>query len=319
MTSPPPIPLGDPLTSVDRMLALLEENFPAVDQLPPEEVRQIIRSRAVPVTNLDDVATTRDVTLTDGPVLRVYHPHGQAADAPAILYFHGGGWMFCGIDSHDGFCRRVARETGAVVVSVDYRLAPEHRFPAALNDGFGALEWLVGSDLGIDPARIAVMGDSAGGNLAAALCLMARDRGGPAIAGQVLLYPVLAPDFETEGYRRFGTGHYNTTAAMRHYWRNYLGGDERPDPPDLAAPLWAASHAGLPPAIIVVPGRDPTCSEAESYAAALRGAGVALRLRSYPDMFHGFMTLLAFDPAEGARRLLWSDMAKLLAKKGQSR
>lgn len=302
----------DPLQSVDQMLRLLDAGFPNPQSLPHEELRALIAARAAEVTNENDVREARDHLLPGGLALRSYHPHGQSDKAPAILFLHGGGWVFCGINSHDGFCRRLARETGAVVLAVDYRLAPEHPFPAAPEDAGRALDWLTenATALGVDPSCIIAMGDSAGGNLAAALCLQRRGAG---IAGQVLLYPVLDMDFTTEGYRRFGTGHYNTTDNMRWYWRQYLGGDVLPDPPWAAAPLRAPALVGMPPAVIVVPGRDPTCSEGLAWGRALRAAGVGLRLRYYPDMFHGFLTMLAFAPAEGPRGMLWADIRALIS------
>ena len=157
-----------------------------------------------------------------------------------------------------------------------------------------------------------VMGDSAGGNLAAVSCLMARDRGGVRPLGQVMLYPVISPDFETDSYRRYATGHFNTREAMRWYWRHYMGGDDLPQPAEYAAPLRAASLAGLPPAIVVTAGRDPLCSEGALYAAALRDAGVPVRHRHYPELFHGFATIAGFAPATQAQIVMWRDIDAFL-------
>ncbi|MGY1812090.1 alpha/beta hydrolase [Blastococcus sp. SYSU D00820] len=304
---------------VTRMLELLDGGFPRVHEMTGPEARAAVAARAQPVDNLDDVRSAEDVLVptAEGPVpVRVYRPHGEVdAPLPVVLFFHGGGFVFCSLDSHDGFCRRVAKNTGALVVSVDYRLAPEHRAPAAARDAHAALCWVAENavELGADPTRIVTMGDSAGGNLAAVVCLMARDLGGPRPAGQVLAYPVIEPDFDTPSYQRYATGHFNTRAAMQWYWEQYLGGADVPEPAAYVAPLRADSHAGLPPAVVVTAGRDPLCSEGESYVAALRRAGVPVRHRHYPELFHGFLTLAAFGPAIAARELLWADVAGLLS------
>jgi acetyl esterase/lipase len=315
---PTPYPFADPLEEIDEMLATLDGSFPKVDGLEPQALRAQIQERAVPPGNIDDVASTEDLTLEGGLRLRLYHPHGAAANRPAVLFFHGGGFVFCSVETHDGFCRRLSRETGALVVSVDYRLAPEHPYPAALDDAVRALEWLVAAAprLNLDQRRLLVAGDSAGGNLAAALCLVARDRADLPVAGQILLYPMIEPNFETDSYRRFGSGHYNTRDAMIWYWRQYLGSGDLTDPPAGAAPIRATSLGGLPPTIMVLPGRDPAASEGAAYADALRRAGVPLRLRLYPEMFHGFVTMMAFSPAEDARALLWADIAGFLIGAG---
>ena len=187
----------------------------------------------------EPVAEVRDQTIPgpggDIPV-RIYRPDGS--DLPILVYAHGGGFVFCDLDSHDGLCRNIANRIPAVVVSVAYRLAPEHRWPAAADDFYAATQWAAhnAADLGGDPGRIAVGGDSAGGNLAAVTALMARDRGGPHLAAQLLLYPVLAADFDNESYRLFGNGYYNPKPAMQWYWDQYVPVGDRPRHP-YAAPL----------------------------------------------------------------------------------
>lgn len=304
---------------VDEMLALLDAGFPPVSTLTPAEVRGLVASRAQPVTNTDDVRSATDELIElGGSVLRVriYQPHGDADTArPAVVFFHGGGFVFCGIESHDGFCRAMSRNLSAVVVSVEYRLAPEAKAPAAAQDAFLATDWVArnAERLQVDPRRLLVAGDSAGGNLAAVVCLMARDAAGPEIAGQVLLYPVIEPIFDNDGHQRFGSGCYNTTDNMRWYWAQYLPADGIPEPVEYVVPSRASSHAGLPPAVVVTPGRDPLTTEGEEYVATLRAAGVPVRHRHYPDLFHGFVSMAALEAGASARELLWSDVSTLLS------
>ena len=220
-----------------------------------------------------------------GPVpLRRYEPV-EAPPRGRILYMHGGGWVFGTLDGFDPVCRQLAHETGAEVVSVDYRLAPEHPFPQPLDDCWAALLAVAGD------TPIAVMGDSAGGNLAAALALRARDRGGPAITLQVLLYPLLSPDFERPSLRMFGDGDYLiSTTDVQWFWDHHTGPADRTNPE--AAPLAATDLTGLPEAILVLAGCDPLHDEGAAYAAALETAGVAVTLRDHPGMAHGFFTLV---------------------------
>lgn len=312
------------------LLQVLDEGFPAVHEMSGAEARAAVAARAAVVTNIDDVHSTEDrtVPLTDregaGEIgVRVYHPHsdapGRDGARPGVVFLHGGGFVFCDLESHDGFCRRIAKHTGAVVVSVDYRRAPEHRAPTAAEDAYAATCWTAehAAELGIDARRIVVAGDSAGGNLAAVVALMARDRSGPELAGQVLLYPVIEPDFDSPSYQRYAEGHFNTRAAMEWYWTQYLGGHPAstplPEPAAYVVPS-RADLADLPPAVVVTAGRDPLSSEGEAYARALRGAGNAVRHRHYPDLFHGFVTIGPFRAAESARELLWADISALVAR-----
>ena len=228
---------------------------------------------------------------------RRYRPTAHAPTA-RIVYFHGGGWVFGTLDAFDPVCRELAVAANAEVVSVDYRLAPEHRFPGPLEDAFAAL-----SALAADGLPLAVMGDSAGANLAAACALLARQERGPAIHLQVLVYPIVDHDFERASYGEFGGGGFLLSRAdMEWYWRHYA-----PDLADrtnaLASPLHAPDLFGLPPAMLLVAGCDPLRDEGLAYAEALKGAGVDVDLRVFPDMTHGFFTMVGMlDPADAAVR-----------------
>ncbi|NIH83874.1 alpha/beta hydrolase [Amycolatopsis granulosa] len=299
---------------VSAVIQALDTGFPPIEEMTGAQARAAIAARRQPVRNLDDVARTEDRVLAgpggDLPV-RVYFPH-HAGDEPrpVVVFCHGGGFVFCDIESHDGFCREMSAGTGAVVVSVDYRLAPEHKAPAAADDACAAFRWAAAhaAELGGDPARVFVAGDSAGGNLAAVACLTARDEGGPAVAGQVLIYPVLDPSCDTESYHRYATGFGNTKAHMEWYWRQYLPGDGIPEPRHRIVPSAADTLRGLPPAIVVTAGLDPLASEGRAYAGALARDGVPVTHRHYPGLFHGFLTIATLQAARSARALLWHDL-----------
>jgi acetyl esterase len=305
--------------AVQATLRVLNADFPRVQTMTAAAARAAVAQRRVPVQNIDDVRRTVDrrVPGAAGDIgVRVYYPHGdQYDDRPGIVFCHGGGFVFCDIESHDGFCRALARGTQAVVVSVDYRLAPEHRAPAAAYDAFMVFCWVVehAAELGIDPTRAAVAGDSAGGNLAAITAILCRERAVARPAAQLLLYPAIDPSFDTVSYQRYATGYFNTRAAMQWYWQQYLGAEAAFDPPYLVAPARVDSHADLPPAVIVTAGLDPLHSEGCDYARRLRDAGVGVVHRDFPGLFHGFMTIHSFAPAASARELVFDDVRRLLA------
>jgi acetyl esterase len=301
---------------VAALIDTLDAAFPAVHTMTGAEARAAIRSRFVPNPAPEPVAKVRDLCVdVDGGsiAIRVYRPEAVSA-LPVLVYAHGGGFVFCDIDSHDGLCRSLANLIPAVVVSVDYRLAPEHSWPTAAEDVYAVTRWVVdhAADLGGDPARVVVGGDSAGGNLAAVTAVMARDRRGPDLAAQLLLYPVIAADFDTESYRLFGSGYYNPRPALQWYWDQYV-----PDAADrehpYAAPL-NATLTGLPPAVIVLAGHDPLRDEGIAYADALAAAGVATVRCPFEGGIHGFMTMPMLDIAHTARRQASSELAELLVR-----
>lgn len=298
---------------VETMLKALDAGFPDVTTVPPPELRDLIRSRRAPLQHLPAMRDVHDITI-DGPggdlSLRVYRPDRSEAEIPVVVFAHGGGFVFCDLDSHDEFCRSMADGTGAVVVSVDYRLAPEHRAPAAHDDMYAALEWAAANaaTYGGDPARIVLAGDSAGGNLAATVAIAARDNDGPRVFGQALFYPVIDDDFDTESYRKYGSGYYNTTKAMKWYWEQYAP-DGRDDP--RVIPTRADSLAGLPQAVVITAELDPPCSSGDDYAQRLAAAGVDVRHRRFDGLFHGFLTFPSLSLTEPARQEIWKMVRSL--------
>jgi acetyl esterase len=265
----------------------------------------------VPLRRVEDV----ELPVPGAPAARarIYWPDDDGP-LPGIVFFHGGGFVVSSVAGHDAFARKLAAGVGAVVVSVDYRLAPEHSFPAAVDDAVAATSWVCkqAASLGIDPARIAVAGDSAGGNLAAVACLRARDQSGPPLAAQLLIYPVLDARQDSESYRSNATGYFLTAAHMTWFWEQYLAGAD-PDNPDVS-PLRAPNLAGLPPAIVVVAEHDPLRDDGRAYAELLYGTGNEVQLFDYPGMFHGFFGLVdqlptarqANDEVFRALRGIWS-------------
>ncbi|RKT87165.1 acetyl esterase [Saccharopolyspora antimicrobica] len=306
---------------VAAVIQSLDAGFPRVEEMTGPEARAAIAARRQPVRNPDVVAKTEDRRIP-GPggelPVRLYFPHHDGDGAlPVVVFCHGGGFVFCDLESHDGFCRELSARTESVVISVDYRLAPEHRAPAAAHDAYAALTWAAENarELGGDPDRLLIAGDSAGGNLAASACLLARDAGGPGVAAQVLIYPALDPACDSASYRERGSGYGNTKAAMEWYWRQYLPADGAVEPRYQVEPLAADTFRGLPPAIVVTAGLDPLSDDGRAYAAALARDGVAVTHRHYPGLFHGFLTIMPLQAGQSARDLLWHDL-RAAAKRG---
>jgi acetyl esterase len=237
------------------------------------------------------VAEVRDHAVP-GPAgdiaVRVYSPAGAHGAVPVVAYFHGGGWALGSIDSFDTVCRALANAAGAVVASVGYRLAPEHRFPAAVDDCLAATRWLASaaSELGGDGTRLAVAGDSAGGNLAAIVARRLRDEGGSPVRFQALIYPATDAALNTPSYREFAEGYGLTAEGMQRFWALYLDGADGAQPD--ASPLRADDLSGLPPAFVLTAEADVLRDEGEAYAARLRDAGVDVDLRRFEGATHGF-------------------------------
>jgi len=294
----------------------LDGGFPPVHEMSGGEARALIRSRLVPPAQPESIGEVADRSVEGqgGPIpVRVYRPEA-VGPLPIVVYAHGGGFVFCDLDSHDGLCRNIANLVPAVVVSVGYRLAPEHSWPAAAEDVYAVTCWASdnAAALGADPGRLVVGGDSAGGNLAAVTAVLARDRGGPMPAAQLLLYPVIAADFDTESYRLFGQGYYNPKPALQWYWDCYVPSfEDRAHP--YATPL-NADLRGLPPAVVVVAGHDPLRDEGLAFGAALEAAGVPTVQLRYEGGIHGFMTMPMLDIAHRARKEAVAALADLLRR-----
>lgn len=272
-----------------------------------EELRAavIANSARMPKRPVATIAGTRDLTLP-GPAgdlpARLYTPQGEGP-FPLTVFFHGGGFVAYSIETHDGVCRELCAGANTAVLSVEYRLAPEHRFPAPVEDAYAALVWAAahGEELGVDPTRLAVAGDSAGANLAIACTLRARDEGGPALRAQLLIYP--AADFvNVDRYpsrRENATGYFLTEERMKFFGQMYLANPEDAAHPHVS-PLHAADLRGLPPALILTAEFDPLRDEGMAYAEALKAAGGRATHQPGPGMIHGFANMTALSPAAAA-------------------
>jgi acetyl esterase/lipase len=263
------------------------EGLPPLDAMSPEEARAIPEAISQLIGPGPEVAEVRDVEIPCGAgdiVGRVYEPVPDPA--ATIVYYHGGGWVIGSLDSWDALCRTIAADSGCRVVSVDYRLAPEHPFPAAADDAYDSFVWVATNLAGGRP--VVVAGDSAGGNLAAVTALRARDEDGPPIALQVLVYPVVDHDLTTASYETYAdAGLILNRAEMVWFWDHYVPDAAHRSHPH-ASPLRAADHAGLPPAYVLIAEHDPLRDEGLAYAAALEEAGVPVTVRRFDDQIHAF-------------------------------
>jgi acetyl esterase len=296
---------------LDPELAALLEAAPAFDPaqlktVPVAEYRETMKQAILALGPSPEIVASVIDGVIDGPggdlPIRIYTPD---ADGPLgiAVFFHGSGFVICDLDTHDHECRVLANRAGVIVVSVDYRLAPEHQFPAAIEDGLAALEWAAAhcDTLGADPARIALVGDSAGGDIAAVVAQLARDAGGPPVAFQMLIYPVTDLRGDTQSYIDNATGYGLSAETMRWYVEQYVRtAADVLDP--RASPLLASSLAGLPAAFVAVCEYDPLRDEGKQYAHRMRDAGVDVILRRYDGAIHGIFQMSRFTRI-GARML----------------
>jgi acetyl esterase len=266
---------------------IARSSLPQYHTVSPFVARRIYHDmRAVLAPKAPELPEVR-LLATQNYALRVYRPVRDQT-LPALVYFHGGGWTIGDLDSHDVLCRQLALGAQCVVVSVDYRLAPEYPFPAAVEDCFAATRYVAENAAKLKISGIAVGGDSAGGNLAATVALLARDAGGPALAFQLLIYPATDQRGGTASYERNAEGYLLTRDAMQYFRRAYLPNEK--DWTDWrASPLLAKSHANLPPALVITAGYDPLLDEGRAYADRLSAAGNNVTYREFADMVHGFI------------------------------
>jgi|TARA_B100001964_G_scaffold239425_1_gene306826 acetyl esterase len=271
-----------------------ELGLPPNHTISPEEARTNLLSKPRPKGPEVDKVEDRIIANGDFQVpVRIYIPEGLGP-FPVLNWFHGGGWVLGNLETSDEIARHLAVGTDCVVVSVDYRLAPEAKFPVPFEDCYAVTQWIAhnAASINVDPSRIAVGGDSAGGNLAAAVSLAAKDRGSPPIIFQLLVYPVTAMNFGTGSYKQNADGYALTMNSMKWYWNHYLSSDADASNP-YAAPLAAKDLSRLPPALVITAEFDPLRDEGEAYAKKLQDAGVSATATRYDGMIHGFFGMSA--------------------------
>ena len=283
-----------PLDAVVKVVLdqLAAQEGPAVSDVSPQAAREMyaaisgMSGAPAPVENVED----RDIPGPGGEIpVRIYTP-ALSGPLPALVYFHGGGWVIGDLDTHDAICRTLANSARCVVVSVDYRLAPEHKFPAAVDDAYAATVWVAdhAEEIGVDKRRVAVGGDSAGGNLAAVVALIARGKSTPRLAYQLLVYPSTdSGAFETPSHVENAEGYFLTKDLVKWFLAHYTRSEADALDPRLS-PLRADDLVGLPPALVITAEFDPLRDEGEAYAARLRDDGVPVTVTRYDGMIHGF-------------------------------
>ena len=292
------------LPAMQFVCSLAARQSPAMETLPPEEARKMQENAPFDLDPEPEGVETRElsVPVQGGTIaVRAYAPAGASGALPGLVYFHGGGWVIGSLQSHHGLCARLALLVGCRVFSVDYRLAPEHRFPVAAEDCDAAFSWVLenATDLGVDPARLAAGGDSAGGNLAAVLCLRRKAAAAPLPCVQLLLYPVTDLAFETKSFEECGEGFLLTRGMMEWFREHYAPNEDDWRNPQ-ASPLRAEDLSGHPPAILVTAGFDPLRDEGAAYGENLRAAGVEVESREFPSLIHGFANLSLIPEARAA-------------------
>ena len=297
MTDISPSRADEPNPDVQSFLGLYNSlDVPALHEVTPERARELFEQFAdvspeIPLPTVED----RTVAGPGGEIpVRVYDSQEATGERPLVLFFHGGGFAVGSVDTHDGPCRKLAVETGYPVVSVDYRLAPDHPFPAALRDCYATLEWAADGPAGLnaDTEHLVVAGDSAGGNLATTTALLARDRNGPEIAYQVLVYPVTGNAPETEAYRENATGYFLTADLVDWYRGLYL--ESNIDEGNVyARPRLCRDLSGLPPATVLTAGYDPLRDDGAAYAERLAEDGVPVSYHNFPGLIHGFLNMIS--------------------------
>lgn len=285
---------------------LAAQNAPPIYKLTPEEARQtLLRAQSGPVQKPDAQIKDSTVDSPAGPVrLRTIRPVGAADRTPVILYFHGGGWVMGDAETHDRLVRELAVGAGATVVFVDFGRAPEHQYPVAIDQAYAATRYVAehGAEFGVDSTRLAVAGDSVGGNMATVVSLLAKQRSGRRIKGQLLFYPVTNADFETESYKQFANGPWLTLPAMQWFWDQYLPDRSKRTEPN-ASPLLAPLDqlAGLPRTLIITAENDVLRDEGEAYGRTLLKAGVETVVTRYNGAIHDFVMLNAIATAAPVR------------------
>ncbi|MDT7630821.1 MAG: hypothetical protein QOI50_2751 [Pseudonocardiales bacterium] len=286
---------------IDPVMKLVLDALPmaSIAEVGYQGVRDAIRERLAAMPPPAELPRVEDRTITGGIKTRIYWPVSDPSDLPVVVFYHGGGWVIGDLDSHDATARAIAGGVGAVVVAVDYRLAPEHPYPAAVDDAFAALKWVSehAAELGADPSRLAVAGDSAGGNLAAVVSQLARDAGGPPVKFQLLWYPATTLDFALPSMTENADAPVLTAADTFAFLELYLKGHDADARPATLAPANAESLAGLPPAYIATAQYDPIRDDGVRYAELLRAAGVPVELHNAETLVHGYVSFGIAVPA----------------------